>query len=79
MKLIITAVLVVNGITHSFSLELVQQQSDINGAYDYMPWDSYVINRFDMSFNAGGTSTLRTFNDPFLRFFYTFNFLGRRR
>lgn len=45
-----------------------------HGAYDYMPWDSYVINRFDMSFNPGGTSTLNTFSDPFLRFFYIFNF-----
>ena len=50
-----------------------------HGNHDYISMDSYVINRFDMSFNVGGTTTLSTFNDTFLRFFLMFDFNRRRR
>jgi hypothetical protein len=40
-----------------------------HGPYDFLPIDSYVVNRYETSFNVGGTSTLSTINDNFLRYF----------
>ena len=48
-----------------------------HGAYDFVPIDSYVINRYETTFNLGGTSGLSTINDPFLRYFPWF-YLRRR-
>ena len=45
-----------------------------HGAYDYIHLDSYVINRYEVTYNIGGTRGLVTYNDPFLRFFPWFNF-----
>jgi len=45
-----------------------------HGAYDYVPIDSYVVNRYETTFNIGNTRGLTTYNDPFLRFFPWFNF-----
>ncbi len=33
-----------------------------------------VINRYEVTYNIGGTRGLATYNDPFLRFFPWFNF-----
>ncbi len=40
-----------------------------HGAYDYVHLDSYVVNRYETTFNIGSTSGLATYNDPFLRYF----------
>lgn len=40
-----------------------------HGAYDFTPVNSYVINRYETTFNYGSTNGLLTLNDPFLRFF----------
>jgi len=45
-----------------------------HGAYDYIYLDSYVINRYEATYNIGGTRGITTYNDPFLRFFPWFNF-----
>lgn len=40
-----------------------------HGAYDYLSYNSYVINRYETTFNMGGTRNISTINDPFLRYF----------
>lgn len=40
-----------------------------HGAYDFVPINSYVINRYETTFNFGGTSVLTTISDNFLRYF----------
>ena len=43
--------------------------SRYHGDWDYMPFDSFVINRYDCSFNIGGTTTISIINDVFSRHF----------
>ncbi|MGC3977359.1 MAG: RHS repeat-associated core domain-containing protein [Paludibacteraceae bacterium] len=43
-----------------------------HGAYDYVHVNSFVVNRYETTFNVGGTSTLSTINDNFLRYFTWF-------
>jgi RHS repeat-associated protein len=40
-----------------------------HGAYDFIHIDSYVVNRYEVTFNIGNTHGLTTINDPFLRYF----------
>jgi hypothetical protein len=40
-----------------------------HGAYDFIHIDSYVINRYETTFNKGGTNSISTLYDSFLRYF----------
>jgi hypothetical protein len=40
-----------------------------HGAYDFVGFDSYVINRYETTFNIGGTRINAPYNDLFLRYF----------
>ncbi|MFC5283654.1 hypothetical protein [Pedobacter alpinus] len=48
-----------------------------HGAYDYLKNNSFVVNRFETTFNIGNTTTLFNLDDTFLRFllfFKTWNY-----
>ena len=47
----------------------ILKTSPYHGEFDFMPIDSYVINRYNTGLNYGGTQIVNPIRDSFLRYY----------